>query len=149
MKSGSANRLDLIERRLDLLRSLVHLGEEWRAAFIGLNMERSERCVADEELLCEQILALDRQIAMLESKHDKAAKGIVEVDSAINPKIRASLGRTQELQLELNRSNQIRRAILKRSRFTMSALRNLFNSYAPTYGSPAALSTGTIYEESV
>ncbi len=48
MKIGSANYLDLVERRLQLLREIFSLGAEWRTAFIGLKMEESERCAIEE-----------------------------------------------------------------------------------------------------
>jgi hypothetical protein len=149
MKSPSANYPHLLDRRLELLRMLVRKGEEWREAFIGLNLELSQLCAADEEIFCEQICALDRQIAKFESKQSSPANRMVDADPAIDSKILATMQLMKALHLELNRSNEIRRSILRRSQLTMNALRNLFNSYAPTYGSPAALATGTIYEESV
>jgi hypothetical protein len=160
MKSGSAKVLELIERRLELVRTLIRMQGEWRAAFIGLKMDDSERCSAEEEILCKQIHVLDQQIASLQADHAKSPKWSpagteigsakpLEVDLAIEQKILAALGRMAGLQLELKRSNEIRRAILKRSELTINALRNLFNSYAPTYGAPAAQRLGTIYEENV
>jgi hypothetical protein len=160
MKSGCARYLKLVERRLELLRELVRLEAEWRAAFIGMDMKGSERCVAEENILCEQIRILDQEIATLQQNQlkpipmiqkglDAGSSPSLDSDPIIYPKILAALERIAALQLELRRSNQTRRAILKRSKLTMNALRNLFNSYAPTYAAPAAPTTGTIYEENV
>jgi len=160
MKFGCAKYLDLVGRRLQLLRALVRLEAEWRSAFIALNLEDSERCVAEEELLCEQIRTLDKEIATLQGNRSKPALSIpngseigssksFEFDSILYPRILAALERSAALHLELRRSNRTRQAILKRSKLTMNALHNLFNSYAPTYAAPAVLTQGTIYEENV
>jgi len=160
MKFGSAKYLELVERRLEMLRAVVRLEAEWRGAFIGLKMEQSERCAAEEELLCGKIRILDQEIAILQGNQSKQAASIpsgndlrlpksFEIDRILYPRILAALERMTALHLELKRSNRTRRAILKRSKLTMNALRNLFNSYAPTYAAPAAPTTGTICEENV
>jgi flagellar biosynthesis/type III secretory pathway chaperone len=141
MKIGSAKYLDLVERRLQLLREIFRLGAEWRTAFIGLKMEESERCAIEEELLCQQIRKLDNQIA--------AFGPAPSADPVAGARIAAVLNKMASLQQDLKQANETRRAILKRSLLTMNALRNLFNSYAPLYSAPAAASTGTLYEESV
>ena len=161
MKFGSAKYLELVERRLELLRTLVRIEAEWRVAFIALKLEDSERSVAEEELVCNQIRALDKQIAALKNQQRKPATGGANAaaepisseswpaDPNFAPQIREALERMAILQRELKRANDTRRAILRRSACTMNALRNLFNSYAPTYGAPAALQLGAMYEESV
>jgi hypothetical protein len=160
MKSWSARYLELVERRLGLLRGLIHLETEWRAAFIGLKMEDAERCAAEQEVLCAQIRALDRDIATLQGNRVKPATSTPkgpqagaskpsDLDPVLHPRILMALERMAALHLELSRSNRTRIAILRRSKLTMSALRNLFNSYAPTYAAPAAVTTGTICEENV
>jgi hypothetical protein len=160
MKSPSARYLDLVERRLELLRTLIRLQAEWRASFIGLRLEQSERCVAEEEIACAQILSLDKDLAVLRQSPIELAvsrgKGIdaaspmpFELDPILYPKIIAAMERMVGLHLELKRSNRSRQAILNRSKLTVNALRNFFNSYAPTYAAPAAVSTGTMYEENV
>jgi hypothetical protein len=150
MEFESAKYLEFIECRLELLRKLIRTGEEWRLAFIRLRLSDSERCAADEELLCEQIRILDREITSLQAKGlESGSFKSPEVDPVIDRRIRAALTQMAALHLDLKQSNKTKRAILKRSKFTINALRNLFNSLAPTYASPAASSVGTIYEESI
>jgi len=160
MKVGYAKYLELVERRLELLRALIRLEAEWRGAFIGLKLERAERCVAEEEVLCEQIRVVDKAITTLKQNQfktpppmgkgpDVGSNKPLTIDPVLYPRILAALERMEALHLELRRSNRTRQAILRRSKLTMNALRNLFNSYAPTYAGPAALTTGTIYEENV
>jgi len=160
MKFSYPRCLELVERRLELLRALVRAEDEWRRAFIALNMQGSEHCTADAEVICGQIRTLDREISLLQaSRSDQAtstSKGprisspkTSEVDPTIDRRIRLALGQMAALHLDLRRSNQIKQALLRRSKLTINALRNLFNSYAPTYAAPAALRVGTIYEENV
>ena len=149
-KLESVKYLELLERRLELLQKLIRRGEQWRHAFVALNLSDSERCTADEEILCVQIRMLDTEINSLQAKGRSAGSSRSGgVDPVIDPGIRAAMGQMATLHLELKQSNETKRAILKRSKFTISALRNLFNSLAPTYTAPAASSVGTIYEENV
>jgi hypothetical protein len=147
MKSASIRYLELLESRLELLQKLVRSEEEWRTAFVRLNLHDSERCSADQELICDRISYLDKQISTLPARSSES--GEAEVDPAIDPRIRAALGRMAALRLGLKRTNETNTAILQRSKVTINALRNLFNSLAPTYAAPAAHSVGTIYEENV
>lgn len=146
MKFECARTLELFERRLELVRALIRVDAQWRRAFIELNLDHSERCVAEQERLCNEIRALDKEIASLEAARSPEP---VEVDPVTGRKIHDALDRMRALHLELKRSSQIRESILKRSKITLDALRNLFNSHAPTYAAPAAPSQGTIYEERV
>ena len=160
MKFERARTLELLERRLELVRALIRVDAEWRRSFIGLNLDESERCAAEEERLSEQISAIDKEITSLEvarsqrvesnpARREVRAPQPVEVDPVTDRKIHASRDRMKALHLELKRSNEIRKSILKRSKITLNALRNLFNSHAPSYAAPAASATGTIYEERV
>jgi hypothetical protein len=160
MKFGCARYLELVERRLELLRAIVRLEAEWRGAFIGLKMEDSERLAAEQKILCEQIRTLDKEIVTLQGNQFKPAASIPKghdlgstkpfaLDPILYPRILGALERMAAVHLELKRSNQTRQAILKRSKLTMNALRNLFNSYAPTYAAPAASTKGTICQENV
>jgi hypothetical protein len=152
--------LSLLERRLELVRALIRLGALWRRAFIDWNLDQSEQCATEEEKLSRQILALDMEIASHHTRplqrseqnsavHSAAAPAPAEMDWQKDGRIREMLDRMRALHLELKQSNEIRKAILNRSKITMTALRNLFNSHAPTYAAPTPSSTGTIYEERV
>jgi flagellar biosynthesis/type III secretory pathway chaperone len=147
MKFGSVKHLELVERRLEMLRTLVRLEAEWRHAFIGMKIQDSQRCAAEQQILCDQICIVDREITLLQSGTVKQTNP--EVDPTSDAKTRAALAQMAALHLELQRANQIKRAILRRSKSTIDALHNLFNSFAPTYAAPTALSTGTLYEERV
>ena len=150
MKFQSSKVLELIESRLELLRALIQMEGAWRSAFIALKLRDSERCAADGELICERIRVLDREIASLQAlgRESGSAKSSA-VDPAIDHRIDVALAQMESLQLDLKHSNRVKQAILRRSKFTLNALQNLFNSHAPTYAAPATPSIGTICEENV
>ena len=150
MKLASPRYLELLESRLELLRTLIHTEAEWRRAFIALNLPDSDLRTADAELTCARIRMIDREIAALQTKsHEVGSSAPVEADAVTDSKIRVALAQNAALQMQLKQLNQTKRAILRRSKLTINALRNLFNSYAPTYGAPAASSRGTIYQGNV
>jgi len=149
MKIERAKILELLERRLELVRALIRVGAEWQRAFIGWNLDLSERCAAEEMRLCDQIRVLDVEMAALEAASLPAPSEPLEIDRAAARKIRDARDRMRAVQLELKRSNELRRCILKRSKITLNALHNLYNSHAPTYAAPTAHATGTVYEERV
>ena len=70
-------------------------------------------------------------------------------DAGQTERIGLTLRRIAAAQEELKRVNDAHQAMLRRSRRTVNVLLNLFQSYAPTYGEPASLASGTIYEERV
>jgi hypothetical protein len=149
MKFECTRTLELLERRLELVRALIRVDAEWRLAFIALNLEQSERCAAEEERLSLEVRALDEEIASLDA--DRSPKPLhlqaTEMERTTDRRIHDALDRMLALHLELKRSNEIRKSILKRSKITLNALRNLFNSHASTYAAPAAPTTGTMCEE--
>ena len=160
MNLERARTLELLGRRMELVRALIRLGAQWRRAFIELNLEQSERCAAEEEKLSLQIFDLDTEIALLEAarspriqpnpeSREIRSAATAEQEPHTDRKIRDVLDRMKALHVELKQSNEVRKSILKRSEITLNALRNLFNSHAPTYATPTPHSTGTIYEERV
>ena len=157
MKSRYERQLALIQRRLELLRSLLRIQSEWRRAFVGLDMKASERFAMDEELVCRQIMTLDREIASAQQAGPTPSPGRPGISESTDPdevliaqgEIRAALREMSALHAALHHSNQVRQAILRRSIFTLRALRNLFNSYAPTYAAPAVPHRGALCEENV
>src|SRR5262249_19332183 len=143
MKFGSARHMELVERRIELLRSLLREEEEWRRAYLAMNLEAAERHSADEEAICYQIRAIDAELNASPSNLAKpspvAAKASVgkpprTAENAVSfeQKLRLFAQQMASLQLELQRSNQLKQAILRRSKRTISALRNLFDSHAAT-----------------
>jgi len=136
MKTPREKQLELLGRRVELLHTLLRLNADWLRAFVALDMNASENLSSDEQLAAAEIKSIDKQLALADGRH-------------AGPEIRALLNQVALLHAELSRSNQTRKAMLRRVRLSIGALRNLFNSYAPAYTAPAAGATGAICRESV
>jgi hypothetical protein len=160
VKSETARYVELLERRLTLLGSLIQTLEAWRKAFIGFDMQNAEQRIAEEEQLCRLIQAADAEIATLQARRAERAglaarRGELdwprgsETSAALHERALAALNRMAAAQKELRRLNEVNQAILRRSRQTVNALRNLFISYAPTYASPASPGAGLVYQERI
>jgi hypothetical protein len=160
VKSESARYVELLERRLTLLDSLVQAAKEWRKSFIGFDLHTAEQLIAEEEQLCRIIQALDAEIVNLRARGAERA-GLAprmselgwprdwETGAGLSQRALAALNRMAAAQSELKRVNEVNQAILRRSRQTVNALRNLFTSYEPTYGSPASPGAGLVYQERI
>lgn len=152
--------MELLERRLTLLGSLIHTLAEWRKAFIGFDLQTAEQRIAEEEQLCRMIQILDAELASLQARRAERA-GLApltselgwpwgsEAGASLRERALAELNRMAAAQNELRRLNEGNQAILRRSRQTVNALRNLFISYAPTYAWPASPGAGMVYQERI
>jgi hypothetical protein len=152
--------VELLERRLTLLGSLIQTVEAWRKAFIGFDLQNADQRIAEEEQLCRIIQTLDAEIANLQARRAERAglpphtgelgwpRGS-ETGVGLPERTRTTLSRMAAAQNELRRLNEVNQAILRRSRQTVNALRNLFISYAPTYASPASPGAGMVYQERI
>lgn len=160
MKSESARYVELLERRLTLLASLIQTLEAWRKAFIGFDLQTAEQRIAEEEQFCRTIQTVDAEIANLQAR--RAERAVLapqtgelawpegsETGAGLRERALAALNRMAAAQNELRRLNEGNQAILRRSRQTVNALRNLFISFAPTYASPASPSAGMVYQERI
>ena len=152
--------MELLERRLTLLGSLIQTLEAWRKAFIGFDLQNAEQRIAEEEQLCRIIQTLDAEIATLQARRAERAglpprRGELdwpwgsETSGGLHERARTTLIRMVAAQNELRRLNAVNQAILRRSRQTVNALRNLFISYAPTYASPESPGVGMVYQERI
>jgi len=160
MKSETTRYLGLLERRLTLLDSLSKTLAESRDQFVSMDLEALGGRIAEQEQLCALIRSLDKEITSAQVRCAERA-GVRPCTDAIswldqrdgdagqNTQIRRTLSRIATAQAELKRLNDAHQSMLRRSRRTVNVLLNLFNSYAPTYGTPATPASGTIYEERV
>jgi hypothetical protein len=156
----SAQYLGLLERRLGLLDGLSKALVDSRGDFISLDMEAVHKRISEQEQFCRQIQSLDTEITRAQVHCAEASRakpcanaifwpGSPDEEAATSDRIRAAMERVAAAQSELKRLNNAHQAMLRRSRRTVNALLNLFQSYAPTYSEPAAPPVGMIYEERV
>ena len=160
MNKESTQYLGLLERRLGLLDHLSRALADSRSDFISLDMEAVHKRISDQEQFCKQIQSLDAEITRAQVRCAEASRakpranaifwpGSPNEDAATSERIRTTMERVAAAQSELRRLNDAHQAMLRRSRRTVNALLNLFQSYAPTYSEPASLPVGMIYEERV
>ena len=143
MGADAARYLDLLEQRLSLFASLATGLTAARTDLVALDLTGLEARIADQERLCQDISALDLQLARLQdqcathirSSSTQSASSLTNEESTRREAILTSLTRAQENVRRLNREHQ---ALLRRSRRTVSALLNSYHSFAATYANPAA-----------
>lgn len=136
--------LEIVERRLELVRRLFLLDGEWRRSFVAMELASCESISAEQARLGLQIEQLESRLRNPLEPRSEAVADPTELH-----RMRSALDDTASLYAALISSNAVRKSILKRSKVTIDSLRNLFNSHASVYAMPAAPSSGKIYEEHV
>ena len=158
MKSDSARYLNLLEQRLELLRSLTKTLAASRNDFVAMDLNAIERGIQEQEQFCTQIRTLDAEITRIQLGCAQRANlrpcpdaiswpGSNDSSQNRDEQIRLTLGRVAEAQAELKRLNDAHQAMLRRSKRTVQVLLNLFDSHAPIYTAPAQQSTPASYGE--
>jgi flagellar biosynthesis/type III secretory pathway chaperone len=159
VKSQSERYLGLLEQRLSLLTSLTRALAASRGDFVAMDLESIQRRIGEQEQLCTQIQALDHEITQAQmriarltvspSPPDLCWPDAVGCEAVTGSQIDSALRRIAQAQTELKRLNDAHQSLLRRSRQSIHVLLNLFESYAPTYGTPGSPETGTICQERV
>jgi hypothetical protein len=135
--------LELLEKRLSLLRLLAQEFVDCRKEFVALDLDGMYRRISEQEELCRQIQRLQPGIVMLQracAAHLGLAGGRAGADpqdAALAQRLARVMQGLAAAQGEVWRLNQIHAAYLRRSRRTVGILLNLFASYAMTYSRPA------------
>jgi hypothetical protein len=135
--------LELLEKRLSLLRLLAQEFVDCRKEFVALDLDGMYRRISEQEELCRQIQRLHPAIHALQQTC-ALQLGLENRDAAGKPenteweerlsRVMQELGKAQA---EVGRLNQIHAAYLRRSRRTINVLMNFIGSYAMTYARPA------------
>src|SRR5262249_19330728 len=134
----STRYLDLLEQRLALLGALATALTAARADITSLDINGLEARIADQESLCGQIRELDSRLDRVQQQcatHSTSAYATsADPDGARYREIAARLA---SAQATVKRLNEEHRALLRRSRRTVSALLNSYHTFAMTYANPA------------
>jgi len=158
VKSDSARYLNLLEQRLELLRSLTKTLAASRSDFVAMDLNAIERGIQEQEQFCTQIRSLDAEITRIQVGCAERANlhpcsdaiawpGSNDSSPNRDERIQLTLGRVAEAQAELKRLNDAHQAMLRRSKRTVQVLLNLFDSHAPIYTAPTQRSSSASYEE--
>jgi len=132
--------LEMLDRRIGLLGTLAESFVEVRADIICLDVSGLEARIAQQEQLCRQVGALDRQLDKLQeqcvtslrtstgrsgSEREVVAARLVETGE----RMKSAQGRVKQL-------NATHQELLRRCRRTTGALLNLYSTFEATYAEP-------------
>ena len=140
MNAETIRLLNLLEQRISLLGSLSTALSAAKVDLVQLDIDSLERRIRDQELLCAQIQSLDADIDVVQIRcaarvRDNETNSVSDPSSARFTDVVGRLERTQKNVRDLNEQH---RELLRRSRRTISALLNSFQTFATTYSNPAA-----------
>jgi len=134
--------LELLERRLSLLRLLAQEFVDCRKEFVALDLEGMYRRISEQEELCRQIQRLHPAIRALQRTCaaqlglDKHGAAVRPEDAAWADRLSRVMRELGEAQVEVGRLNQIHAAYLRRSRKTIDVLMNYIGRYTMMYARP-------------
>ena len=135
--------LELLERRLSLLRLLAQEFVDCRKEFVALDLDGMYRRISEQEELCRQIQRLHPAIHALQQTcathlgwESRGAAGNSE-NAERAERLALVMQDLGKAQAEVGRLSHIHAAYLRRSRKTISVLMNYIGNYAMTYSFPA------------
>jgi hypothetical protein len=143
-RSHDAQRyLELLDQRTGTLGALADTLAAARQHIIGLDVDGLEARIAEQESLCRQLLALDRQLDHLRERCTSRARS-ENARAGDDHDLREFAGRLadarermQGAQARVKALNESHRVLLRRCRRTTSALRNSYATFAGTYRDPS------------
>lgn len=138
MTAETTRYLDLLERRLTLLGSLAGALTAASTHIVSLDINGLEARIAEQEKLCAEIRALDTHLDRVQRQcATHAVPPAPDASPADALRCREVLTRLTVAQTNVQLLNHRHRALLRRSRRTVSALLNSYHSFAMTYGNPS------------
>jgi len=137
MSAATTRYLDLLERRLVLLGSLASALAAARTDIVALDIPGLESRIADQEKLCAEIRSLDVQLDRVQNQCTTHAIAPARASDPGSLRCCEVLARLAQAQATVKRLNDEHRALLRRSRRTVTALLNSYRSFAMTYADPA------------
>jgi FlgN protein len=142
MSAETTRYLELLEERLALLGSLADALTAARTDIVSLDITGLEARIADQEKLCTKIRSLDSQLDRVQRQcTTHMAPASVQLPGSASDsdaiRRRETLDRLTRVQASVKQLNDEHRALLRRSRRTVSALLNSYRSFAMTYSNPS------------
>jgi FlgN protein len=137
--------LDLLEQRISLLGLLTEALNAARADVVQFDINGLEGRIRDQERLCIEIHSIDSRINVVQRQcatqlcaHAGGDANGVATPDADSVRLRETMDRLNKVQMNVKQLNEQHRALLRRSRRTVSALLNSLQSFATTYSNPSA-----------
>ncbi len=125
--------LQLIERRIEMLRLLAAALRQSHQAIAELNLAGIYEATLQQENLCAGIRFLDREL--------KAAEGFCSPDTEQFQHWVRQLGAAEA---EVRHLNRIQAGLIRRSRRSVNVMVNFLANYSSTYEAPAPRTTADI-----
>lgn len=142
MNPETAQLLSLLEKRIALMASLSGAFVAARADIVSLDIGGLESRIGCQELLCGEIRALDPHIDRLQKRcAARISEASAPADAPQSPesvRMRETLQTLRDAQCRLRRLAAEHQALLRRSRRTVGALLNSYQTFAETYADPAS-----------
>lgn len=139
VSTDTTRYLELLEQRIALLDSLSDAFLAARTDVVSLDLDGLEAGIADQNRLCGEIGSLDSHIvqcaAHLSAAPDKSATETPDHDKR---RLRESLDRLHQAEIRVKQLNDAHQILLRRSRRTVGALLNSYQSFALTYSDPSS-----------
>ena len=143
MTTAATDLLQLIEQRIALLASLAETFAAARLDVARFDVSGLERRIAEQDRLCSQIRAVDSTLDQMQ-RRCSAYLAVTPAENSLtakqdHQKLREALERLQSVQETVKRLNDAHQILLRRSRRTVSALLQSYQSLAQDRA-PAAYS---------
>ena len=146
MTTAAAPLLQLIEQRTALLAALAETFAAARLDVVRFDVSSLERRISEQDRLCSQIRSVDSTLDQMQ-RRCSAYLAAEQRDNSLtvkqdNQKLRDALQRLQSIQETVKGLNDAHQLLLRRSRRTVSALLQSYQSLAQdaapvTYSDPA------------
>jgi len=133
--SEDANRyLEFLEQRTALLQSLSGALQAARAAVVSCDIAGFEARIAQQETLCQEIIKLDPGMLLVRQKCavEMSLPGPRE-SREWDEKLRSALERSRVAGESVKRENECHQAVVRRSKRTVTALLNSFQTFEGNY----------------
>ncbi len=144
--------LELLERRLAILRMLATDLDESRSAYVTLDLRAMHQHISRQENLCSEIRMLDTELQNMKEKlRGLVAAGempstLSELEAQLDPmsaaKLHLLMGGLKTIQADVHRLSRVHSELLRRSRRSVNVLLNFLAHYSGTYPLPLTRSKG-------
>jgi len=146
--SDDANRyLEMLEQRIALLQSLSGALHAARAAVVSCDIAGFEARITEQETLCGEVIRLDAQLTILrQSCGADAQLREPGANRRWDEKLRDAFKRLQLAGEAVKQETESHQAVVRRSRRTVTALLNSFQTFEGNYQSLVYLGPGNLSE---
>jgi hypothetical protein len=140
--SQDSNRfLQLLEKRIDLMQSLANSLAIANSSLVTFDLDNLESAINRQEQLSLAIGSLNSEINQVQTKfkcalQEQARLGDSDAVASAGNSIQATLDRLAQIQATVRNLNDTHLILLQKSRRTVHALLNSYQSFVSLYSNP-------------